>query len=134
MEKVDATNEFSFRLKPSEHGIGVFAMHDISKGTHLRLFGDGEHLEDRSRALQKKSVPEEFQDFCMYKESNLVCPGDFGVMPIGWYLNHSFSNNAYHKDYQWYASRDIKAGEEILIDYNSLGEPEEQKDEYYKRL
>ena len=38
--EIDKTDEFSFVLKSSEHGIGVFTVHDIKKGTHLRLFGD----------------------------------------------------------------------------------------------
>jgi hypothetical protein len=28
MHARDATDEFSFRLKPSAHGIGVFILHD----------------------------------------------------------------------------------------------------------
>ncbi len=53
-------------------------------------------------------------------------------MPIGWYLNHAKVPNASRdKSYRWYASRDIKAGEEITIDYNSLEEPEEAKEGYY---
>ena len=31
-----------------------------------------------------------------------------------------------------YALEDIKAGEEILIDYNCLNEPEHLKEDYYK--
>ncbi len=41
--------------------------------------------------------------------------------------------NAYQKKYKWfYAKINIKEGEEILIDYNSLDEPEENKENYYK--
>ena len=54
---MDTTNEFSFVLKPSEHGIGVFAAHGIKAGTFLRLFGDDEHPEE-SRMLRKEDVPE----------------------------------------------------------------------------
>lgn len=36
---LDKTDEFSFILKPSEYGIGVFATHNIKKDTYLRLFG-----------------------------------------------------------------------------------------------
>ena len=48
------------------------------------------------------------------------------------YLNHSKTPNAYHKNYNYYALRDIKAGEEITIDYNTLEEPEEAKEDFYK--
>ena len=62
----------------------------------------------------------------------MACPNDFSHMSIGWYLNHSSNPNAEHKNYVYYSIRDIKAGEEILIDYNTLEEPEELKENYYK--
>lgn len=127
------TNEFSFILKPTQHGVGVFAAHAIAKGAALRLFGDEESLAERSRMLSQAEVPEAFQDYCMHRAGGqLVCPKDFGSMPIGWYLNHSQEPNAIHRDFRWYAARDIAAGEEILIDYSSLEEPEEAREEYYK--
>jgi hypothetical protein len=132
MKKGGTADEYSFYLKPSEHGVGVFAACYISKGAYLRLFGDGEHVENRSRFLRKIDVPKIFQEYCMDRGSKLVCPGDFGVMPIGWYLNHSLSPNAHHIDYKWYASCDIEAGEEVLIDYNTLEEPEDSRNAYYK--
>ena len=126
------TNEFSFILKPSKFGVGVFAMHDIKKGDYLRLFGDEKEFEHRVRLMDKNDVPEFFQSYCMDRDDKLVTPLDFGNMPVGWYLNHSKNSNATHKDFHWYASRDIKNGEEILVDYNSLEEPEKSKEYYYK--
>lgn len=61
----------------------------------------------------------------------MICPQDFGAMAIGWYMNHSKNANATHKDYYWEAARNIEEGEEILIDYNLFGEPEESKENYY---
>jgi len=132
---MDSTNEFSFTLKPSEHGIGVFAVHDIEANTYLRLFGDQtEELEHRTRSLNKKDVPEILRQYCIDRGETLICPDDFGHMPVGWFLNHSKNPNAFHRgDYCWYALRDIAAGEEILIDYNSLEEPEESKESYYRQ-
>lgn len=132
------TTEFSFRLGISEFGIGVFAVHDISQGTYLRLFGDKESENNEARLLNRKDVPLEFQDLCVSFEDKFLCPPDFGVLPIGWFLNHSKNANARvgemdpDKYYEWYASQDIKAGEEILIDYNELSEPEDKKEDYYK--
>ena len=71
---MNTTSEFSFILKPSDHGIGVFAVHDIWKGTHLRLFGDKETIDLRSIARSKSSVPELFQQFCMDRGDKLICP------------------------------------------------------------
>lgn len=128
------TTEFSFILKPAEHGIGVFTLHDIRSGAYLRLFGDQtRELENRTRKLSKENVPEALQQYCMDRGESLICPDDFGHMPVGWYLNHSHTPNAVHSgDYRWYALRDIAAGEEITIDYNTLGEPAESK-EYYQK-
>lgn len=127
------TTEFSFVLKKSKHGIGVFAVHDIKRNTHLRLFGDKETITLRSLIRKRSEVPKVFQDYCIDYGNRLICPLDFGQMHIGWYLNHSKSPNAYpDNDYKWYALRDIKAGEEITIDYNKLEEPEENKEDYYR--
>ena len=130
---MDTTNEFSFILKSSEHGIGVFAVHEIKKGTSLRLFGDEKRLENRVIVRSKKDVPELFREYCMDRGDSLLCPPDFGHMQLGWHLNHSKTPNATHRDYHWYAARDIRAGEEITIDYNSLEEPENAKEGYYNQ-
>lgn len=66
----------------------------------------------------------------------MKAPQDFGCMPIGWYLNHSDTPNAVlgaivNDDWEWHASRDIAAGEEILVDYNVFLEPGEAKEYYY---
>ncbi len=124
------TTEFSFIIKPAEHGVGVFAVHDIKAGTYLRLFGD--ETVEVSGLREKKSVPNFFQEYCIDRDEMLRCPKDFGCMEIGWYLNHSKTPNAYHKNYDYYALKDIKAGEEITIDYNLLGESEEAKKDYMK--
>lgn len=126
----ETTNEFSFILKPAEHGVGVFALHDIKKGTHLRLFVDEETTKHEARVMKKEGVPEAFQGHCLDRGETMVCPPDFGAMPIGWYINHSAESNIEpgpnpnsHRRYRWYASRDIRAGEELLINYNALEEP-----------
>lgn len=125
------TTEFSFVLKPSQHGIGIFAVHDIKAGTYLRLFGDEIEFY-RSVTRKKTDIPELFRQYCIDRGDLLDCPKDFGCMKIGWYLNHSKMPSAYHRNYQYYALRDIKTGEEITIDYNTLEEPEEAKEDYYK--
>ena len=132
LQMKDRTDEFSFLLKPSEHGIGVFATHDIKAGTYLRLFGEETEATDVSVVRNKKDVPELFSQYCVDRGDALRCPRDFGRMEVGWHLNHSSTPNAYHRNYDYYARRDILAGEEILIDYNSLEEPEDAKEDYYR--
>lgn len=129
---MNTTSEFSFILKPSDHGVGVFAVHRIAKGAHLRLFGDNETVDLGSILRSKKDVPEEFHEYCIDRGDDLICPEDFGQMHVGWYLNHDKNPNAFRdEDFKWYAAREIEAGEEILIDYNSLEEPVESRESYY---
>ena len=126
------TTEFSFVLKSTKYGVGVFAVHDIKEGSYLRLFGDKNNGCRAFVIRDKKDVLKDFEHYCIDRGEKLACPKDFGCMEIGWYLNHSKSPNAFHRNYNYYALRDIKAGEEIVIDYNSLEEPEETKSDYYK--
>jgi SET domain-containing protein len=119
---LDLTTEFSFILKPSSHGVGVFAVHGIRAGTYLRLFGDSQKTVSLRNA---DDVPELFREFCVDLGGALCSPSDFGCMAIGWYLNHSTTPNAQQTNYVYFASRDISTGEEITIDYSTLKEPAE---------
>ncbi len=123
------TDEFSFVLKPGKYGIGVHAVVDITAGAKLNMFGKNEQAP---RTIDKDQVPVELSGLCIdLGENKLLCPNDFTKIELGWFLNHSNDPNAEHKNLIWYAKRDISKGEEILIDYNSLDEPEDLKDDYY---
>lgn len=126
------TTEFSFILKNSEHGVGVFAAHDIKADTYLRVFGDENNPNDVSVVRKKKDVPEFFRSYCVERGETMECPNDFSCMEVGWFINHSKTPNAYVRDREFYALQNILTNEEITVDYNSLGEPEETKENYYK--
>lgn len=128
----DKTTEFSFVLKNSKHGVGVFSTHDIQAGTYLRLFGDEKSPNDVSVVRKKKDVPELFRAYCVDRGETMDCPRDFGCMEVGWFINHSKIPNAYVRDREFYALRNILVGEEITMDYNFLNEPEETRENYYK--
>lgn len=128
----DKTTEFSFVLKKSEHGVGVFAFHNIKANTYLRVFGDEDNPDDVSVVRKKEDVPEFFRSYCVDRGETMECPRDFGCMEIGWFINHSKTPNAYVRNREFYALRDILDGEEITVDYNCLHEPEEAKVDYYK--
>ncbi|TSC83296.1 MAG: SET domain-containing protein [Parcubacteria group bacterium Gr01-1014_19] len=127
------TDHQSFILKPSRAhvgGVGVFALHDIIQGTKLVLHTDGYQQEVRSA----KDVPELLQMYCTsLEDGTLRCPKYFNAMDVGNYLNHSATPNA-HKDQNdsFFATCDIRAGDEILIDYRTLGEPESTWEDYYR--
>lgn len=116
------TDEFSFLLRPSPYGVGVFAAHAIRAGTSLRLYDEPPGTEI-SRKVRASEVQGEFIKYCIpcEEEGWVIRPVDFCKMDMVWFLNHSDTPNARHSaDYIYRAIRDIAAGEEILIDYNAL--------------
>ena len=115
----EKTTEYSFMLKPSQiEGVGVFAVHGIAKGTALYIFRDA--------GARIRTVPADFKKYCLNLRNGLFAPPDFGQMAVGWYLNHSSTPNAYQEQYQYFAARDIEAGEEITINYQTLNEVENE--------
>lgn len=125
------TTEFSFVVKSAKYGVGVFTTHDIKKETCLRLFGEEKKTTDISIIRKKKDLPDFFIQYCIDRGETMVCPKDFGHLEIGWFMNHSKNPNAFHKNYHFYALRDIKEGEEITVDYNTFEEPQDLKEYYY---
>ncbi len=122
--------EFSFILGPSPiSGIGVFTTHDIPKGT--KVFS-GTHTP---RKMNTKDIPDEFLKYCVFlNDEECVGPERFDRMEIGWYLNHSDNPNvSITPKKRMVAICDIKAGEEIVLDYNDLNEPEHLKEAYYEK-
>jgi SET domain-containing protein len=135
-------SEYSFILKPSKlGGVGVFATHDIAKNTEL--FCSSFEL----RKAYSKDIPKAFLPYCIYISSDeVICPQRFDRMEIGWFINHSFEPNIAPKNLETsnniiskyksriiYALADIKSDEEILMDYNSLNEPDHLKEKFYLR-
>ncbi len=135
--------EFSFILKPSSlEGVGVFATHDIPSGTKILT------QDINVRTLKIKDIPAELLKYCIYSnEEECICPERFDRMEIGWYyLNHSVNPNIAKESItpaaliegkathsiSCYAIKDIKTGDEILINYNDLNEPEHLKENFYK--
>lgn len=125
-----AWTEFSFILKPSQiNGIGVFATHDILKGT---ILFSGTHVQ---RKMNRKDIPTEFFPYCIWlNDEECMCPERFDRIEIGWYLNHSNEPNvSIISGAKMITINDIKAGDEIFINYNELDEPEHLKDDYYTK-
>lgn len=127
------TDYQSFILRPSaveKGGVGVFALHDIAKDTHMELF-----LKDFQEEVREvNDVSPELRGYCLKREDGkLLCPKFFNRMDIGNYLNHSENANLiYEKGKGYFARRNIKAGEELFANYRELGEPEDQIEKYYK--
>jgi len=105
------------------HGQGLFAVDDIANGTilmklagHLVSSAELAHLIARAR-----SQPEQYVDtITVYEDAHLVIPARTKIH----FGNHSCDPNAWHVGpYDIAARRDVRAGEEVTIDYaTSSGE------------
>lgn len=115
------------RLRPSEHhGVGVFAIRGIPAGTRLFL-GDDENLiwiPQRSLGHLPAEVRRLYDDFAVLKDGHYGCPRNFNLMTVAWYLNESRKPNVRcDSNYDFFAARDIRAGEELTADYSTYSEP-----------
>lgn len=113
------------------HGIGVFAARDIPKGCRnifsrgvgewIKLpIADVEQLPEHSKAL--------IETYCLYDEENYFVPSyGFKLMDLVNYLNHSSTPNliSVNDGEEFEALRDIAAGEELFVDYNTIAEHED---------
>jgi len=107
------------RLQPSVvHGVGVFAIEPIRRGTSLFdrdekiVWVPRNSLVNLSPALQRL-----YEDFAIIQGDRYGCPENFNRLTMGWYLNDSdYPNVAVDSDFNMYAIRDIAEGEELTID------------------
>ncbi len=106
------------------HGVGVFAIRDIPKGTYL--FSDDEPIVwVRKETVDK--LPQElkdlYEDFAIIKDDTYSCPVSFDGLTPSWYLNRSDKPNvAIDEEYRFYALRDIPTGEELTADYRTCSD------------
>lgn len=120
--------EFSAALKTSPgKGIGIYATHDIPKGT--KVFSDHGY-----RLYKLNDLPVDLRKYCHFlSEEDGLGPERFDQMEVDWFINHSLDPNvAEIEENHWVAIKDIHAGEELLMDYNTLNEPDHLKEWYYK--
>ena len=110
------------------HGIGVFAIRAIPQGANP-LHSRVKYKEIRFSHAEIKKLPrgvrKEIEIFCYYDEDEVLVPEiGMNTMNMAIYLNHSKQPNVrYRKNGQLKALCDIKAGEELFLDYDqSYGE------------
>lgn len=118
------------RLKPSKlhrGGVGVFAIRSIKKG--CPIFGDDETeiiwIKQPSLTRLPKSIRKLYDDFAIikYKGKLYGCPRSFNLLTLSWYLNSSTNPNVrIGKGYRFFALRNIRAGEELTVNYLTYSE------------
>jgi hypothetical protein len=105
----------------------VFAIRSIKKGTHL-FYGDNDGIvwmtKDKLLRLPKE-VRRLYDDFCIIvnKGRTYGCPSNFNRLTVAWYLNSSSRPNVIcDGNFRLFAARNIKAGEELTVDYSTYNE------------
>ena len=116
-------------IKPSPlHGIGVFAIKDIPKGTkNIFSKGVGDWIKVSKKEVE--ALPQHSKDLienhCLFDEDFYFIP-DYGfkLVDLVIYLNHSETPNviSLNDGEEFEAIRDIANGEELLVDYGTIVE------------
>jgi len=128
----DLQNDTYVMIKPSPlHGIGVFAIRDIPKGTRT-IFSQGVGEWIKLTISEVEALPKHSKDLvenhCLFDEDFYYVP-DYGfkLVDLVIYLNHSDSPNVVSiNDGEYFeAIIDIKAGVELLVDYGTLVDSQE---------
>ena len=125
MTKLPHENVYA-RLKPSKiHGVGVFAIIDIPKGTYV--FSDDNEaiiwIEKKVTERLSQPLKELYNDFAIVTAEKYGCPISFNRLSLSWYLNHAEEPNmTADPEFCFFATRDIKAGEELTVNYRTYSE------------
>lgn len=114
------------RLQPSTvNGVGVFAVRPIPRGAHLFAGDTSEIVWIEEKRLPKlpPAIRKLYDDFCVRRHGRLGCPKNFNAMTPSWYVNHSDRPNVViDQNFDFYAARDIRIGEELFVDYRTYSE------------
>lgn len=128
----ELSNNTYVMIKPSlVDGIGVFAIRDIPKGCR-DMFSFSKPGDDEYIVVSKKEVeqlPQHsrnlIETYCLFDDDNYFVPENgFKKMDLINFLNHSDTPNIKSiNDGDFFETlRDIKTGEELLIDYGEIVE------------
>jgi SET domain-containing protein len=125
----ELANSTYVMIKPSPlHGIGVFAIRDIPKGTK-NIFSKGVGDWIKVSKEEVDALPQHSKDLienhCLFDEDFYFIP-DYGfkLVDLVIYLNHSETPNviSLNDGEEFEAIRDIANGEELLVDYGTIVE------------
>ncbi len=117
------------RLGPSRiHGVGVFAIRPIKKGQEIFpnepdevCWVGGDAVPKRPRQIRRL-----YHDFAIRKNERVGCPPNFDRLTPAWYLNEPAAKrtpNVFCDEYYSFrAVRNIRAGEELTVDYSRFND------------
>jgi uncharacterized protein len=111
------------------HGIGVFAIRNIPRGTLVFAPDDEATVKIRKATVDKlpRAIRRLYHDFCVLRGRAYECPVSFNKLTPAWYLNDSGEdepNVVPDRNLRLRALRDIKAGEELLAKYSDYSQNE----------
>lgn len=136
MTKEELLNELAnntwVMIKPSGiHGIGVFAIRDIPAGCKEIFSSEmGEWTTVPRKEIDElpTHAKDVVENYCLYDEDNYFVPAKgFKTMDLSLFLNHADTPNIISVNDGAYfeATREIKKGEELFVDYGEIVEGEE---------
>jgi SET domain-containing protein len=106
-------NKFLTQKKSEISGKGLFVTEDFAKGEKIYSYKKG-------RIVKTEDIP----NLTKEESENLdkIGKDEYEIVSApGCYINHSCDPNVTEKDRTGYASRDIKKGEELTVDYDKMG-------------
>ena len=128
----DLQHDTYVMIQPSTvHGIGVFAIRDIPKGTKdifSKGFGDWIKVSKAEVDLLPKHSRDLIENHCLFDEDHYFIPEyGFKMVDLVIYLNHSENPNVISVNEGEYfeAIRDIQLGEELFVDYGTIVDHDE---------
>jgi len=138
----DLENNIYCRIQRSPiHGIGVFAVRDIPKGTNpFVTYMDFDTIAvPKKEIMENEKIPaavkEMVKAFYVIQNGNIYCDArSFNEINIAYFLNHSDTPNLDVKEMNeesvFTANRDIAPGEELTADYSAYGDSYSSSDLY----
>jgi hypothetical protein len=109
------------------HGVGVFAIKKIPKGTLLFSGDTDEMLWVKLENLPKQTALRKFyEDFGVWKNGRCGCPEHFHRLTMSWYINDPKKGQRPNVEcddgYEFLALRNINEGEELTVDSTSYSD------------
>lgn len=128
----DLQHDTYVMIQPSKvHGIGVFAIRDIPKGTKnlfSKGFGDWIKVSKVEVEQMPMHTKELIENHCLFDEDFYFVPEyGFKIVDLVIYLNHSETPNiiSVNEGEYFEAIRDIQKGEELFVDYGTIVDHDE---------